>query len=253
MSVHEHAQRSHILHFELQHKRPNWRLGLLFYQTLYQSKVTVKDDCEPRDLVLRNVSRRILRAQDAAREREAAGEESQQSNDWLEGLSRMLSGINAASSRTVVSAPMANSLVMKHEERFTFSHDFTELLFEQSEAKLHGEDVTFICRKCTNSKGKEVQWSDVSANDYLYRPEALENMSHAEQMTKYRKGYKKKQQRNKSSDLMVKEGHPGHGYAYLEENKHHKIPLVSIPEGHLCQLKDLQLSCNKVTSDVEKK
>ena len=52
-----------------------------FYQTFYQSKVTVKNDCEPRDLVLRNVSQRILRDQDAAREREAAEEEIQQSND----------------------------------------------------------------------------------------------------------------------------------------------------------------------------
>ena len=124
-----------------------------FYQIFYQSKVTVKDDCEPRDLVLRSVSRRILRAQDVVRQREAAGEESQQSNDWLEGLSRMLSGINAASSRTTVSAPMAASLVMTGGERFIFSHHFTELLAGQTEAMLHGEDATFIC---TNSKGKEV-------------------------------------------------------------------------------------------------
>ena len=56
-----------------------------------------------------------------------------------------------------------------------------------------------------------------------------------------------------TSELMVTEGHPGHGYAYLEENSHHKIPLISIPDGHMCQLKDLQLNCNNVNSDVENK
>ena len=153
----------------------------------------------------------------------------------------MLSGINAASSRTVVSAPMAASLVMKGRERFIFSHHFTELLLGQTEAVLHGDDVTFICRKCTNSKGKDFQWADISANDYLFRPDVLENMCQTEQVTKFRKGYKKKEQLDKNDtdtsitksetvNLMVKEGHPGHGYAYLENNSHDKIPLVSVPE-----------------------
>ena len=64
----------------------------------------------------------MLRAQDEARDREADKEERQQNKAWLEGLSRILSGINAVSSRTVVSAPMASSLVMKRGDRFIFSH-----------------------------------------------------------------------------------------------------------------------------------
>ena len=39
---------------------------------------------------------------------------------WIEGLSRMLSGINAATSRGVISAPMSHNLVMQNGERFTF-------------------------------------------------------------------------------------------------------------------------------------
>ena len=54
-------------------------------------------------------------------------------------------------------------------------------------------------------------------------------------------------------NLMVRQGHPGHGYAYLEENSHEKIPLVSIPDGHLCPVKDLQLDCITVTDDVKNK
>ena len=233
-----------------------------FYQTLYTSKVTVKEDSEPRDLVARQVVRRLLRAQDAAREREAAGEEVEQGNDWLEGLSRMLSGINASSSRTVTSAPMSASLVMKHGERFVFSHDFAELLLGQMEAVLLGEDVGFICRKCTGSDGKPSRWADMSANDYLFRPKALELMCLAEQTSKYSKGYKKKQHKSegdgsdsasdaKDIDLMVEEGHPGHGYAYLKENTHCKIPLMSVPDGHLCQLKDLCLDSEEVVPETD--
>ena len=79
------------------------------------------------------------------------------------------------------------------------------------------------------------------------------------------KGTKKQQLDNTNADtntkrsnknevnLMVRQGHPGHGYAYLEENSHEKIPLVSIPDGHLCPVKDLQLDCITVTDDVKNK
>ena len=72
-----------------------------------------------------------------------------QDHGWLEGLSMMLSGINAASSRVVVSVPTSASLVMLRGERFVFSHDFAQLLLGQMEVVLLGEDVSFICRKDT--------------------------------------------------------------------------------------------------------
>ena len=110
------------------------------------------------------------------------------------------------------------------------------------EAVLSGDAVSFICRKCKDKNNKKTQWADVSGNDYIHRPEELQALCFAEQTSKYSKAYKLEKQSNEgdaksdSSDdneleLMVGEGHPGHGYAYMRENGHCKIPLVSIPEG----------------------
>ena len=43
-----------------------------------------------------------------------------------------------------------------------------------------------------------------------------------------------------------------YGYAYMKENRHRKIPLVSIPEGFMCQIKDLHISSVEVDAEVEK-
>ena len=96
-----------------------------YYQTFYASKVTIKEDSLPRDLVARQIVRRLVRAQELHRKMEAAGEERDVDSDWIDGLSMLLSGINAASSRTVTSAPMAASLIIKGGDRFIFSHNFT--------------------------------------------------------------------------------------------------------------------------------
>ena len=43
--------------------------GYYFHQTLYTSKVTVNEDSEPRDLVVRQVVWKLVRAQETTRER----------------------------------------------------------------------------------------------------------------------------------------------------------------------------------------
>ena len=196
-----------------------------FYQIFYETKVAIKEDSLPMDLVARSIVWRLLNAQDAYRQREAEGEERDANSDWLDGLSTLLSGINAASSRTVTSAPMAASLVMTGRDRFIFSHNFSELLLGQMEAVLHGEDVSFICRRCKDKDNKNIQWPDVSANDYLHRPETIHNMCFAEQITKYSKAYKQVKLQDKknntlrknsktNTELLVGKDHPGNGFAY---------------------------------------
>ena len=50
--------------------------------------------------------------------------------DFVEGLCRLLSGITAHLSSTVVSAPLAHVLIVKGS-RFQFSHEFGNLLLTQ--------------------------------------------------------------------------------------------------------------------------
>ena len=52
------------------------------------------------------------------------------------------------------------------------------------------------------------------------------------------------------TELLVGEDHPGRGFAYFKKNASCKIPLVSIPDGFLCQIKDLHLGSKDVTPEV---
>ncbi len=53
-----------------------------------------------------------------------------------EGLSRLLSGLNAATTRNVISATMAHLIPCNNGLRFLYSHDFSDLLVGQMEATL---------------------------------------------------------------------------------------------------------------------
>ena len=121
--------------------------------------------------------------------------------------------------------------------------------------------MSFICRRCKDKDNKNIQWPDVSANDYLHRPETIHNMCFVEQITKYSKAYKQvklqdkknntvRKNNNTNTELLVGKDHPGYGFAYLKENRIFKIPLVSIPDGFLCQLRDLHLGSKDVTPEV---
>ncbi len=59
-----------------------------------------------------------------------------------EGLSRVLSGLNAATTRSVISATMAHLIPCNSGSRFVYSHEFSDILVSQMEATLEGQDVT---------------------------------------------------------------------------------------------------------------
>ena len=143
--------------------------GQTFYQTVYETKNTQSDDREPRDIIAKSVIRRLIRAQRESEDRQSRGEEVEEEVDtWVEGLSRVLSGINAATSRAVVSAPMSHNLASNKGLRFHFSHDFAELLVGQMEDVLEGKTVSFIVRRCSEND-VDKKWEDISANDYRFR------------------------------------------------------------------------------------
>ncbi len=56
-----------------------------------------------------------------------------------EGLRRLLLGLNAATTRNVISATMAHLIPCNNGSRFVYSHDFSDLLVVLMEATLEGE------------------------------------------------------------------------------------------------------------------
>jgi hypothetical protein len=76
-----------------------------------------------------------------------SGEMERIPNGFSEGISRLLCGLNAATSRDVVSAPMAHLLICWDGKRFNYSHDFAPLLVNQMDDTLAGRPVHGILRK----------------------------------------------------------------------------------------------------------
>jgi hypothetical protein len=87
---------------------------------------------------------------------------------FYEGLSRVLSGLNAAMSRNVISATMAHLIPSNGGSRFVFSHDFSDLLVGQM-ATLEGQDTNLRIRTNKLLKGQFKSWSDSLADDYIHR------------------------------------------------------------------------------------
>ena len=86
-----------------------------------------------------------------------------------EGLSRVLLGLNAATTRNVISSTMAHLISCNNESRFVISHKFSDLLGRQMEATLEGQDINVRIR--TNKvPGDELKcWPDSLADDYIHR------------------------------------------------------------------------------------
>ena len=74
---------------------------------------------------------------------------------------------------------MAHLLMCQKGSRFSFTHQFRDLLVGQMLNHLHDKQPgDFVLRR--RNKGKEGElymWPDYSINDYLYRPDELETVS----------------------------------------------------------------------------
>jgi hypothetical protein len=82
-----------------------------------------------------------------------------------EGLSKVLLGLNAATTRIVISSTMAHLISCNNGSRFVFSHEFSDLLVGQMEATLEAQDINVHIRTSKVPGGKLKCWPDSLADD----------------------------------------------------------------------------------------
>jgi hypothetical protein len=85
------------------------------------------------------------------------------------GLSRVLSGLNAATTRNVISATMAHHIPCNSGSRFVYSHEFSDILVSYMKASLEGQDITVQIRS-RKLEEKIITWPESLADDYLHQP-----------------------------------------------------------------------------------
>jgi hypothetical protein len=107
----------------------------IFYSTLYTSKSTQDEDSKKQIRIGRAVITWIKQVLHDNQEGELS---------FGEGLSRVLSGLNKATTRNVISATMAHLIPCNGGSRFEFSHTFSDLLVGQMEATLESQDIN-VC------------------------------------------------------------------------------------------------------------
>ncbi len=111
-------------------------------------------------------------------------------SSFREGLCRVLSVLNAATTRNIISATtMAHLILSNGGSSFVFSHDFSDLLVGQMEATLEGQDINVCIRTNKLHNGQLIFWADSLADDYIHRPlgENFEMMSFYEMTHQYTK------------------------------------------------------------------
>ena len=70
------------------------------------------------------------------------------------GLCRVLSGLNAATTRNVISATMAHLIPLNGGSCFVFSRKFSDLLVGQMEATLQGQEINVHIRMNKLAEGQ---------------------------------------------------------------------------------------------------
>jgi hypothetical protein len=86
-----------------------------------------------------------------------------------EGLSRALLGLNAATTRNVISSTMAHLISLNDGSQFVFSHKFSDLLVGQMETTVKGQDINVRIRTSKVPGGELKCWPDSLADDCIHR------------------------------------------------------------------------------------
>ena len=225
-----------------------------YYSTMYCSKSTQEEDKQVYQRIALQIGRRIERQRRLA---EGEGEEQRTDPSFVEGLGRILSGISASLITDKVAAPMAHLMVCQGGKRFTFSHEFDNLLLSQVGDVLDEKEVSFYLRTNKGTDGTPERWPDSFANDYLFRPGELEHMCLYEMVMIYKKCFKTFKQMEKDEDndneddgresdtkLLFLEEHPGRRYSHMTKRKRFVIPKIFAPHGAFCDIKHLKLKEN---------
>jgi len=241
----------------------------IFYTTLYGTKDTQKEDCEAPQRVQNVCTRKLLKAESEVLDGTRQPDEVQ--DGFVEGLCMMLAAMNAATSRLKVSTVMSHLLVCNGGTRFTFSHDFGNLLVSQLEATLDQKEIRVRLR--TNiSGGKTVIWPDSSADDYIHRPDdpSFNTMCSYEMIMKYKKVCKTFKEmdstdasactgENENADagtpckrihkFAFRDSHPGKEFSHLVQLSLIVIPKIHLPKGKLCSTEKLGLENKSLKDD----
>jgi len=236
-----------------------------FYLTCYGSKSTQKEDKEKKERIMKKLIRRLRRLQ---MDRERSGiVPADEPSDYSQGLSMMLSAMNASTSRDVVSSTMAHYLVQHGGQRFSASHEPRHLLVTQLEDTLDDKAVNFTLRRTNKSKadGTVVQWPDSSSHDYVHRPKKLEDVCAYEFTELYEKKFYSFKDMDANKQDIIAPGtevseryrftdtHPGYEFAYIIKLKLSAVVVTSLPEGKLCLVKDLELDTDTPSNVVKDK
>ena len=163
----------------------------VFYTTLYTCKSTQEEDNEKQIRMGRAVIKRIKRVIEETPDTIRENSQERKEPSFVEGLGRVLSGLNAATTRNVISATMAHLIPCNNGLRFVYSHEFSDLLVTQMEATLESHDITVRIRS-SKYEEKIITWPESLADDYLHRPidNELEQMCFYAMTSLYKKSFK---------------------------------------------------------------
>ncbi len=248
----------------------------VYYSTLYTSKSTQEEDAKKQLQIGHGMIKRIKQLLEekhlhpgtpgvvGVNMSEDPTNQQRYEPSFGEGLSRLLSGLNAATTRNVISATMAHLIPCNGGLHFVFSHEFSDLLVGQMEASLEGQETNVRIRANKSKDGIIKTWPDSLADDYIHRPidEKFEQMCSYAMSKRYKKYFRPTKTSidvtpNKDSGIKVKgaekykfrESHPGYNFSYLTKLKHPTIPRISLPPGKLCSLEELDLQKDKPTEE----
>jgi hypothetical protein len=184
--------------------------GHLMYVTYYASKATQAEDKVAYCRVARTLYKRIrITEEDAANGIDV-------DNPFQEGYCRLLSSILSHTESTVVSAPMA-WCIMRNQSRFLFSHDHAHAAFES----LLGRSIP---SRLVTIGGNAVVLNRI--DDYVYRPEELEDLNWYEFTSRYDVINISKS----NEDAILRfpsDEHPLSKFRGVRERKHKATPIVS--------------------------
>ena len=213
----------------------------VFYTTLYTCKSTQDEDSENQMHIGRAVIKRMKRLIEETQMNEHSQYSSEPS--FGEGLSRVLSGLNAATTRYVVSSTLAHLIISNNGSRFHCSHPMSNLLVTQMEASLDGHNTTVRIRTSKVPGGDVNCWPESKADDYIHRPitTEIENMCFYQMTSEYEKEYKKHKTDSIINTYIFSESHPGYAYSRLKKLKIPTIPKISLPREKLCPIQELEL------------
>ena len=184
---------------------------------------------------------------------------------FKEGLSRFLIGMSVHLSQDVISATMAHLLMSQKGTRFSFSHEFRDLMVGHMINHLTGKPTSdFVLRRRNKgSSGDLYLWSDYSINDYIYRPTHIEEISFYEFGMIYEKvpfTFNRLKNLNdeglpvlKDDEMYFTEEHPGRRYCCLKRNKREVVPKLSTPNGYISDIAKMELNSDNPGDDALKR